>query len=53
MTIKNILVPLDGSKLSETVLPMAALLAQQNHAKLILFHVMSKTLRIQSMVTAI
>ncbi len=39
MAIKNILVPLDGSQLSETVLPMAALLAQQNHARLILFHV--------------
>jgi nucleotide-binding universal stress UspA family protein len=42
MTIKNILVPLDGSKLSETVLPMAALLAQQNHARLILFHVIEQ-----------
>jgi nucleotide-binding universal stress UspA family protein len=42
MTIKSILVPLDGSKLSETVLPMAALLAQQNHAKLILFHVIEQ-----------
>lgn len=38
MTIKNILVPLDGSKLSETVLPLAGLLAQQNQARLILFH---------------
>jgi nucleotide-binding universal stress UspA family protein len=42
MTIKNILVPLDGSKLSETVLPLAALLAQQNQAKLILFHVIEQ-----------
>lgn len=42
MTIKIILVPLDGSKLSETVLPMATLLAQQNHAKLILFHVIEQ-----------
>ncbi len=42
MTINNILVPLDGSKLSETVLPMAALLAQQNHARLILFHVIEQ-----------
>jgi nucleotide-binding universal stress UspA family protein len=42
MTIKNILVPLDGSKLSETVLPMAALLAQQNSARLILFHVIEQ-----------
>jgi nucleotide-binding universal stress UspA family protein len=42
MTIKNILVPLDGSQLSETVLPMAGILAQQNHARLILFHVIEK-----------
>jgi nucleotide-binding universal stress UspA family protein len=42
MTIKNILVPLDGSKLSETVLPLAALLAQQNQARLILFHVIEQ-----------
>jgi nucleotide-binding universal stress UspA family protein len=42
MTINNILVPLDGSKLSETVLPMAGLLAQQNHARLILFHVIEQ-----------
>jgi nucleotide-binding universal stress UspA family protein len=42
MTIRNILVPLDGSKLSETVLPLAALLAQQNQAKLILFHVIEQ-----------
>ena len=42
MTINNILVPLDGSKLSETVLPMAALLAKQNHARLILFHVIEQ-----------
>src|SRR4030042_2913238 len=42
MTIKKILVPLDGSKLSETVLPLAALLAHQNQAKLILFHVIEQ-----------
>jgi nucleotide-binding universal stress UspA family protein len=42
MTIKKILVPLDGSKLSETVLPLAALLAVQNHATLILFHVIEQ-----------
>ncbi len=42
MTIKNILVPLDGSQLSETVVPLAALLAKQNHAKLILFHVIEQ-----------
>ena len=42
MTIKNILVPLDGSQLSETVLPMAGVLAEQNHARLILFHVIEQ-----------
>jgi nucleotide-binding universal stress UspA family protein len=42
MTIKNILVPLDGSRLSETVLPLAAMLAQQNQAKLILFHIIEQ-----------
>ncbi len=42
MTIDNILVPLDGSKLSESVLPLASLLAQQNQAKLILFHVIEQ-----------
>jgi len=39
MVIKTILVPLDGSKLSETVLPYAALMAEKNQARLILFHV--------------
>ncbi|NJD59269.1 MAG: universal stress protein [Anaerolineae bacterium] len=42
MTIKSILVPLDGSKLSETVLPLASLLAQKNQARLILFHVIEQ-----------
>ncbi len=42
MAIKNILVPLDGSPLSETVLPMASLLARQNSARLILFHVIEE-----------
>lgn len=42
MTIKNILVPLDGSELAETVLPLAALLAEKNHARLILFHVIEQ-----------
>jgi nucleotide-binding universal stress UspA family protein len=42
MAIKTILVPLDGSKLSETVLPMAALLAEKNQARLILFHVIER-----------
>jgi nucleotide-binding universal stress UspA family protein len=42
MTIKKILVPLDGSKLSETVLPLAALLAHQSQARLILIHVIEQ-----------
>jgi nucleotide-binding universal stress UspA family protein len=42
MTIKNILVPLDGSKLAETVLPLASMLAEQNQARLILFHVIEQ-----------
>lgn len=42
MTIKNILVPLDGSKLSETVLPLAAFLAHQNQARLILLHIIEQ-----------
>jgi len=42
MTFKNILVPLDGSRLAETVLPLAALLAKQNKARLILFHVLEQ-----------
>ena len=42
MSIKNILVPLDGSQLSESVLPMAELIARQNHARLILFHVIEQ-----------
>jgi nucleotide-binding universal stress UspA family protein len=42
MTIKNILVPLDGSQLSESVLPMAGLIAQHNQARLILFHVIEQ-----------
>ena len=42
MSIKNILVPLDGSQSSETVLPMAEVLARQNHARLILFHVIEQ-----------
>jgi len=39
MTFKNILVPLDGSKLAEAILPLAELLASKNNARLILFHV--------------
>ena len=42
MTIKTILVPLDGSKLSESVLPLAALLAEKNQARLILFHIIEQ-----------
>jgi nucleotide-binding universal stress UspA family protein len=42
MSIKKILVPLDGSQLSESVLPMASLLAEQNQARLILFHVIEE-----------
>jgi nucleotide-binding universal stress UspA family protein len=42
MALKNILVPLDGSLLAETVLPMAGLMAQKNHARLILFHVIEE-----------
>jgi nucleotide-binding universal stress UspA family protein len=42
MSLKNILVPLDGSKLAETVLPMAGMMASLNNAKLILFHVIEE-----------
>jgi nucleotide-binding universal stress UspA family protein len=42
MALKNILVPLDGSKLSETVLPLASMLAEKNQARLILFHVIEQ-----------
>ncbi len=42
MTITKILVPLDGSQLAEAVLPMAGVLAEQNHARLILFHVIEQ-----------
>ena len=42
MTLKNILVPLDGSQLAETVMPLASMLAELNHAKLILFHVIEQ-----------
>lgn len=42
MTLKNILVPLDGSKLAEAVLPLAELLAKQNKARLILLHVIEQ-----------
>jgi nucleotide-binding universal stress UspA family protein len=42
MAIKTILVPLDGSKLSETVLPYATLIAEKNQARLILFHVIER-----------
>jgi nucleotide-binding universal stress UspA family protein len=42
MPIKNILVPLDGSQLSESVLPMAMVIARQNKARIILFHVIEQ-----------
>ena len=42
MTLKNILVPLDGSQLAETVLPLASMLAKLSHARLILFHVIEQ-----------
>jgi nucleotide-binding universal stress UspA family protein len=42
MTLKNILVPLDGSKLAESVLPLAGYFANQNHARVILFHVIEQ-----------
>jgi nucleotide-binding universal stress UspA family protein len=40
--IKRILVPLDGSTLAETVLPMACSLASSLQATLVLFHVVEK-----------
>jgi nucleotide-binding universal stress UspA family protein len=42
MTLKHILVPLDGSQLAETVLPLAGLLAEKNAAELTLFHVIEE-----------
>jgi nucleotide-binding universal stress UspA family protein len=42
MALKNILIPLDGSQLAETVLPMAAVLAKLNQARIILFHVIEE-----------
>ncbi|PKN83707.1 MAG: hypothetical protein CVU46_16295 [Chloroflexi bacterium HGW-Chloroflexi-8] len=39
---KRILVPLDGSKLAESVLPTALDLAKHYHSTLILFHVLEK-----------
>jgi nucleotide-binding universal stress UspA family protein len=42
MTLRNILVPLDGSQLAETVLPLASLLANLSHARLILFHIIEQ-----------
>ncbi|HTX79995.1 MAG TPA: universal stress protein [Longilinea sp.] len=40
--IKRILVPLDGSKLAENVLPFACSMAKQLQATLVLFHVVEK-----------
>ena len=42
MALKNILVPLDGSRLAEAVLPLASTLARLSHARLILFHVIEQ-----------
>ena len=42
MAIKTILVPLDGSRLSETVLPYASMMAEKNQARLVLFHVIER-----------
>jgi nucleotide-binding universal stress UspA family protein len=42
MSLKHFLVPLDGSKLAETVLPLAAYYAMQNNARLTLFHVIEQ-----------
>jgi nucleotide-binding universal stress UspA family protein len=42
MALKNILIPLDGSQLAETVLPLAAYLAEMNHARLVLFHIIEQ-----------
>jgi len=42
MTLKNFLIPLDGSQLAETVLPLASMLASLSHARLILFHVIEQ-----------
>jgi nucleotide-binding universal stress UspA family protein len=42
MTLKNILIPLDGSQLAEAVLPLASMLAELSHARLILFHVIEE-----------
>jgi len=40
--MKNILVPLDGSQMAQSVLPMAAYLAGHFHSKVILIHVIEK-----------
>jgi nucleotide-binding universal stress UspA family protein len=42
MTLKNILIPLDGSQLAETVLPLATKLASLSHARMIFFHVIEQ-----------
>jgi nucleotide-binding universal stress UspA family protein len=42
MTFQKILVPLDGSHLAESVLPMAIQIARVTHAQVILFHVIEK-----------
>jgi nucleotide-binding universal stress UspA family protein len=42
VTLQRILVPLDGSRLAESVLPAAFSLAQHLHARLTLLHVMER-----------
>jgi nucleotide-binding universal stress UspA family protein len=42
MTLKNFLIPLDGSQLAESVIPLVSLLARCNQARLILFHVIEQ-----------
>jgi nucleotide-binding universal stress UspA family protein len=39
MTLKTLLIPLDGSRLAEAVLPLASYLAKLSHARVVLFHV--------------
>lgn len=42
MTLKNFLIPLDGSQLAESVIPLVSLLARCSQARLILFHVIEQ-----------
>ncbi len=47
-TYQRILVPLDGSRRAECVLPLASRLAQQGNAQLLLVHVVSRPQLLQS-----